>query len=80
MAEKPSLPYYLPIAGGIIIGFIPFPRVLVLCEMQWVSSRIWTRAAVFVSYADNNYTTGTNLSDDNRHTIRVFAYFSTWFK
>ena len=20
--------------GGIIIGFIPFPRVLVLCEMQ----------------------------------------------
>ena len=24
----------LPIAGGRIIGFIPFPRVLVLCEMQ----------------------------------------------
>ena len=38
-----SLPYYLPIAGGRIIGFIPFPRVLVLCEMQSVSSRIWTR-------------------------------------
>ena len=33
-AEEPSLPYYLPIAGGRIIGFIPFPRVLVLCEMQ----------------------------------------------
>ena len=32
-AEEPSLPYYLPIAGGRIIGFIPFPRVLVLCEM-----------------------------------------------
>ena len=30
------------IAGGIITGFIPFPRVLVLCEMQSVSSRIWT--------------------------------------
>ena len=30
----------LPIAGGKIIGFIPFPRVLVLCEMQSVSSRI----------------------------------------
>ena len=39
-AEEPSLPYYLPIAGGRIIGFIPFPRVLVLCEMQSVSSRI----------------------------------------
>ena len=33
-AEEPSQPYYLPIAGGRIIGFIPFPRVLVLCEMQ----------------------------------------------
>ena len=33
-AEEPSLPYYLLTAGGRIIGFIPFPRVLVLCEMQ----------------------------------------------
>ena len=39
-AEKPSLPYYLSIAGGRIIGFIPFPRVLVLCEMLSVLSRI----------------------------------------
>ena len=38
-SEEPSLPYYLPIAGGRIIGFIPFPRVLVLCEMQSVLSR-----------------------------------------
>ena len=57
MAEEPSLSYYLPIAGGRIIGFIPFPRVLVLCEMQSVSSRIWTRIAVFLSYGDNDYTT-----------------------
>ena len=42
-AEEPSLPNYLPIAGGRIIGFIPFPRVLVLCEMQSVLSRNWTR-------------------------------------
>ena len=27
--------------------------------MQSVSSRIWTRVAVFISYDDNNYTTGT---------------------
>ena len=39
-AEEPNLSYYLPIAGGRIIGFIPFPRVLVLCEMQSISSRI----------------------------------------
>ena len=60
MVEEPSLSYYLPIAGGRIIGFIPFPRVLVLCEMQSVSSRIWTRIAVFISYGDNDYTTGTS--------------------
>ena len=59
MAEEPSLSYYLPIAGGRIIGFIPFPRVLVLCEMQSVRSRIWTRVTVSISYDDNDYTTGT---------------------
>ena len=35
-AEAPSVPYYLSIARGRIIGFIPFPRVLVQCEMQSV--------------------------------------------
>ena len=54
-AEEPSLSYYLHIAGGRIIGFIPFPRVLVLCEMQSVSSRIWTRVDVSISYDDNHY-------------------------
>ena len=58
-AEELSLSYYLPIAGGRITGFIPFPRVLVLCEMQSASSRIWARVAVSISYDDNNYTTGT---------------------
>ena len=29
--------------------------------MQSVSSRIWTRIAVFISYDDNHYTTGTSL-------------------
>ena len=59
-AEEPSLPYYLPIAGGGIFGFIPFPTVLVLCEMQSVRSRIWTRIAVSISRDDNHYTTGTS--------------------
>ena len=59
-AEEPSLPYYLPIAGGRIIGFIPFPRVLVLCEMQSVRSRVWTCVAVSISCDDNHYTTGTS--------------------
>ena len=59
-AEEPSLSYYLPIAGGRIIGFIPFRRVLALCEMQSVSSRIWTHVAVSISYDDNHYTMGTS--------------------
>ena len=59
-AEEPSLSYYLPIAGGRIIGFIPFPKVLVLCEMQSASFRIWTRVAMSISYDDNHYTIGTS--------------------
>ena len=59
-AEEPSLSCYLPIAGGRITGFIPFPRVLVLCEMQLAWSRIWTRVAVSISYDDNHYTTVTS--------------------
>ena len=57
MAEEPSLPYYLPIVGGRIIGFIPFPRVLMVCEMQSVSSRIWTRVTVSISYDVYHYST-----------------------
>ena len=60
-AEVPSLSYNLRIAGGRIIGFKPFPRVLVIYEMQSVSSRIWTRVAVSISYDDNHYTTGTYI-------------------
>ena len=60
MAEEPCLSYYLPIAGERIIGFIPFPRVLVLCEMQSVSSKIWTRVAVSISYEESHYTMGTS--------------------
>ena len=41
--EETSLPDYVTIAGGRIIGFIPFPMVLVVCEKKSVSSRIWTR-------------------------------------
>ena len=32
--NEPSLFYYLPIAGGEIVGFMPFLRILVPCEMQ----------------------------------------------
>ena len=43
------MPYYLPIAGGRIVGWIPFPRILALCEMQAVSSKIWICVATSIS-------------------------------
>ena len=73
-AEEPSLFYYLPMAGRRIIGFIPFPRVLVLCEMQSVSSRIWIRVAVSFSYDDNHYTTGTSFIYMNACSIIKLSY------
>ena len=33
--------------------------------MQSVSSRIWTRVAVFISYDDNDYTTAQHDEDDD---------------
>ena len=50
---------------------IPFPRVLVLCEIQSFSSRIWTRVAVSISYNDNHYTTNNNDNDNNDNKIPV---------
>ena len=32
--------------------------------MQSVSSSIWTRVAVSISYDDNDYTTGTSIVSD----------------
>ena len=51
-----SSAYYFPIAEEIIFGCIPFLRVLVLCEMQTDSSRIWTLFTTFISYDYNHYT------------------------
>ena len=56
MTKERSLPYYEPIAGRKIIGFIPFSRVLALCEIKLASSSIWTRVAVSISYDDKIYT------------------------
>ena len=54
--------------------------------MQSVSSRIWTRVAVFISYDDNNYTTGTSTkivyivvgktSRESYVQYRCFLFFS----
>ena len=72
-AKEFNLPYYLPIAGERIIGFIPFPRVLALCEMQSASSRIWTRAAVSISH-DNNHSTTSHLQRSTS-VVEVVVHF-----
>ena len=42
--------------------------------MQSVSSRIWTRVAVSISYDDNGYTTGTSmLCYDNQYKFYKLA-------
>ena len=66
------MPYY---SRGRIIGFIPFPRVLVLCEMQSVSSWIWTRVVVSIFYEDNHYTTGTSFM-----YIYIYIYICLYIK
>ena len=40
--------------------------------MQSVSSRIWTRIAAFISYGDNDYTTGTSMGYLGATLIQVF--------
>ena len=43
-AKEPSLPKHLPISGEKIMGFIPFPWVLVICEIKTTLYRIRTRS------------------------------------
>ena len=44
--------------------------------MQSVSSRIWTRVAVSISYDDNDYTTGTSyfFLDQLKNILMSFAH------
>ena len=74
-AEEFSLSYYLPIAGGRIIGFIRFPRVSVLYEMQSAASRIWTRVTVSISNDDNHYTYLYSVVI----LLTCFAFMNQWF-
>ena len=69
MVNDLSLTYYSPIAERRIRGSIPFPRVIVLCEMQTALSMIWTRVVVSISYDCNRYTT-------NKRTIYLSLYLS----
>ena len=76
-AKGLSLPYYLPIAGGRIIGFIAFPKgISAVWKMQSALSRIWTHVAVSISYDDNHYTTDTSKK---LSIIHVYGLYFSWF-
>ena len=57
--KVPTLLHHLSIAGGRIIGFMPFQKVIALYEMQTASSRIWTWFVVSISYDDKHYPSST---------------------
>ena len=44
--------------------------------MQSVSSSIWTRITVFISYEDNHYTTGTSHLEVYDHLLRIIFIIS----
>ena len=73
-----GLLYYLPIAGGRIVGFILFPKILVLCQMQPALLRIWTLVDISISCDNNHYTMGTSIIwYITRHTffeIRLYHF------
>ena len=55
-----------------------FPKGISTHEMQTVSSRIWTRLAVWISYDDNQYTTSathTRMHTDAQTHILVWFLF-----
>ena len=60
--KEPSLPYYLLIVEGRIVGFIPLPKELAQYEMQTDSSKIWTQVAMSISDDDHHHMTSTSLN------------------
>ena len=45
--------FILSIAGERIAGIVPFPTILVLCEMQIALSSIWTQVSGSISSEDD---------------------------
>ena len=65
-----NLPYYLPIGGERIIGFIPSPKVLTLCGMQAASSSSWTQ----VMNASNSLTSRYLTLPINKYVFQRYLW------
>ena len=55
MINEPSLSYKLHISKQRIFGFMSFSKILLLCEMETTSFRIWTLVTEFIFYDNNHY-------------------------
>ena len=52
-------------AGGSIVGFLSFSRILAWCEMQIALSKVWTLVATLIFHWGNHYT----ASAFNAHSL-----------
>ena len=83
-SPRPATIPILFIAGGRIVGFILFPRILALCEMQTAWSRIWTWATESISYDDNHLAMSETCHSDvlkylfRSHSVRF--HYKLWYK
>ena len=66
--KEHGLLYYLPIAGGRIVGFMPLPRILEQRQTQTALSRIRTRVTDFISF-DGNHCTKHASKSANRSVV-----------
>ena len=80
--DSSILSYYLPIAEGRIVGFIPFSRGLAIWKMQTAFSRIWTQVAMSIFYDDNHYTMNKkNLRNDVPSLLNMRnSIYTSWLK
>ena len=72
MVKEPSLPYYLPIAGERITGFIFFVRVFMLCEVQTSSVQTWVTVSIF--YDGNDFSMNTHTHTHTHTHIYIYIY------
>ena len=70
----------LLIVGRRIVGFIPFPSVLALCEIPRASSRIWTWNTLSILYDTYHYTMNASTVYINIYMfVYIYIYISFYY-
>ena len=74
-AKEPSLPYYLPMAGGKIVGSILFPGIIVLCEIPTGLFRNWIQEVESTSMINMLYCGKEEIHSQ----IELIIYYLKWY-